>query len=357
MSQKYRTAIVGSLQGLNVLLPAFQAVPHFEVVALCGRNEQRTRTAASQAGVEKIYSNWGQLIERSDIDVVALALPPLLQGRAAVELAQSGKHLFCEKPLATTLTDAQAICAMAVRHQRVGVVNFGFRLVEAFQDFYAVVQSGILGRPQFVMVEWLLAGRRNPTLTWNWKSGVALGGGTLNLMGAHVLDYLRWLFGDISKLRLQTAVLIPNRPDAVTNLLQPVTADDTCNLLLEFVSGFPATVSISTVLAVPDSHRLRVWFELGLLELGNGPADDAQNGFKLSFHPANSNDPDHLRAQVERLAIQSKMVATFPGRIETARRVVVELAEALAGRTHRAATLADALHVQSDMEIAQRVRW
>ena len=356
MSQKYRTAIVGSLQGLNVLLPAFQAVPQFEVVALCGRNESRTQAVAAQAGVGQVFSDWTQLLDQQDIDVVALALPPFVQGRAAVELAASGKHLFCEKPLATTLAEAQAICDMAARHQRVGVVNFGFRLIEAFRDFRAVVQSGLLGRPQFLMVEWLLAGRRNPGLTWNWKSDAVQGGGTLNLMGAHVLDYLRWLFGDISKVRLQSGVLIPNRPNPVTNLPCPVTADDTCNLLLEFASDLPATVSVSTVLSVPGSHRLRVWFEQGLLELVNGPEDDAQDGFKLVFHPAKGRAPE-LRAQVEAHATHGRMAATFPGRIETSRRVVAELAEALAGRTHSAATLADALQVQADMETARQARW
>lgn len=356
MSHKYRTAIVGSLQGLNVLLPAFRAVPEFEVVALCGRNETRTQDVASQAGVGQVFSDWTQLLDERDIDVVALALPPFVQGRAAVELAASGKHLFCEKPLATTLADAQTICAMAARHQRVGVVNFGFRLIEAFRDFHALVQSGLLGRPQFVMVEWLLAGRRNPGLTWNWKSDAGQGGGTLNLMGAHVLDYLRWLFGDIAQVRLQSGVLIPHRPDAVTSLPRPVTADDTCNLLLELAPALPATVSLSTVLAVPTSHRLRVWFEHGLLELVNGPEDDAQDGFKLLFHPAKSCAPER-QAELGSRATHGRMAATFPGRIETSRRVVAELAEALAGRPHVAATLADALQVQAALETARGAKW
>ena len=355
MEKAFRTAIVGNLQALNVLLPAFQAVPAFAVTGLCGRNETAARAAMAKAGIARYYPAWEALAEEPEIEVVALALPPLLQSRAAVRLAAVGKHLFCEKPLAADLAGAQAMVEAVTRHQRVATVNFGFRMIEAFQDFRAIVASGILGAPHYGLVEWLLAARRDPALTWNWKSDEALGGGALSMMTAHIMDYLAWIFGELLEVRLQTAALVPARPEAGSGRLKPVQADDSSNLLMTLAPGLPVTVTVSTALSVAQGHRLRFWFEHGMLELGNGPADDFHDGFQLAFHPAKSADPG-LAGAVRRLAELSRMAPGFPGRITVTRRVVAEFALALSGRANRAPTLAEALRVQAGIELARRSR-
>lgn len=353
MKKPFRTAIVGNLQALNVLLPAFQAVPDFKVVALCGRNPERLRSAAIKASVSKVYEGWEPLVDDGEIDVVALALPASIQGDAAVQLAKAGKHLFCEKPLAATLEAAKAVCDAVTTHQRIAVVNFGFRMVEAFRDFHAIVRSGVLGKPEFVLVEWMLSFRRNPSLTWNWKSDAVQGGGTLNMMGSHPLDYLRWFFGDIVEVCLRTATLVSDRPLPGTGLLAPVRADDSCNLLLTMSPDIPTAVSISTVLAIPSGHRVRAWFEKGLLELTNAPTDDAYDGFKLAFEPSKGAD-SRLRREIELRAEISKMKAWHPGRVGVAQRVVIGLSDTLAGRPCSVTTANDGLKLQESLDLAIR---
>jgi predicted dehydrogenase len=353
MKKRFQTAIVGNLQAINVLLPAFQALPQFEVAALCGRDRQRTRLAAAQAGVAATYESWQPLVDDPAIEVVALALPPFLQSQAAIGLARAGKHLFCEKPLAANLAEAEAVRAAVADMKRTAVVNFGFRMVEAFRDFRAIALSGLLGRPEFVMVEWLLSVRRNPALTWNWKSDAAQGGGTLNMMGSHPLDYLRWFFGDILSIRSQTAAILRTRPNAQTGQPMPVRADDTCNLLLKLAPDIPASVTISTVLAVPGSHRVRAWFEKGTLELANSPADDTYDGFKIAFEPAKGTDAG-LRGEIERLAVFSQGGHCLPRRVGISQRMAAEFAKALSGQPNLAPTLEDALKVQQSLESAAR---
>lgn len=350
---KWTVAIVGNLQAFNVLLPAFQAVPCFEVVALCGRNRAVSEATAAKNQIPKSIVNWERLLNDREIEVAALALPAFVQSKAAIKLAAAGKHLFCEKPLAADLAGAQAVCDTVAVHQRTAVVNFGFRMVEAFRDFRSIIQSGVLGAPQFVMVEWLLSTRRDSTLTWNWKSDARQGGGTLNLMASHILDYLSSFFGEIADVRLQTATLVPFRPDAKSGLPRLVKADDTCNLWMTLPANIPASVTVSTTLSVSQNHRIRVWSEKGMLELANAPGDDYYDGFKLSFQPAKNVNSDFI-AKVKRHAPLSKMEACFPGRITVARRVVEEFARALSHRRNIAPTLEDALKVQECMEMARR---
>lgn len=352
MKTPFRTAIVGNIQALNVLLPAFRAVPEFQVTTLAGRNAEVLRTAAAKTGVARVVPGWKALAADADVDVVVLALPPFLQSPAAAGLAAAGKHLFCEKPLAADLAGAQAMVSAVAAAERQAAVNFGFRMIEAFRDFQAVVRSGVLGTPQYGMVEWLLATRRDPTMSWNWKSDAAQGGGTLNMMTSHVLDYLGWLFGDIQSLRLQTAALVSARPDAAGGGLKPVAADDSSSLLLTLTGQLPVSVTVSTAVSFAQGHRLRFWFEQGMLELGNSATDDFHDGFKLTFHPAR-NARLELTHEVRELAGLSQLAPCFPGRININRRVVAEFALALAGCPNRMPTLADGLRVQQWLEQAR----
>ena len=356
VNNKYRVAVVGNLQALNVLTPAFLAVREFELAALCGHNEAAIRAAAARYGIAKCHRDWESLLNDPEIEVVALALPAAAQAVAAVKLAAAGKHLFCEKPLAADLAGAQAIRDAVAANRLTATVNFGFRMIEAFRDFQLLARSGLLGRPQLVTVEWLLASRRDPTLTWNWKSDASQGGGTLNLMASHVLDYLAWCFGGIVKLRLQPRTLVPFRPDAATGRPKAVLADDTCNLLMTLEPAISASATISTAVAVAQGHRMRAWFEAGVLELANGPGDDYQDGFKLDFLPAKNARPE-LGAEVRRAAQLSKMESSHPGKICVTRRVIEQFALALAGRENLAPTLNDALMVQKNMDSARQAGW
>jgi len=115
MKPPFRTAIVGNIQALNVLLPAFRAAPEFHVTTLAGRNGEALRAAAAKAGGLRVVPGWGDLVADAEIEVVVLALPPFLQSPAALELAAAGKALFCEKPLAADLASAEAMLRVAVR--------------------------------------------------------------------------------------------------------------------------------------------------------------------------------------------------------------------------------------------------
>ena len=352
-----RTAIVGGLQAINVLLPAFEAVPDFQVVALGARHPARLHDAATRLGIKKVHAGWEPLLDDPEIEVVALALPAAVQAQAAPRLAKAGKHLFCEKPLATTFADADRIVSAIADANRSTVVHFGFRFVAAFQAFQQIVSSGELGRPQLIKAEWLLSSRSDPSFSWNWKSDAAQGGGTWFLMAPHVLDYLAWWFGGIRDLELLPSTIVTARPDAATGSPRPVLADDTCNLLLALGHGVPANVSISTALCVGANHRIRVWFEKGLLELSNRPGDDTYDGFQLSFQPGRrAGSPPRITTQLVAETQASRAPVT---RVLIAQRSVEALAAAIRTGGVEETSLQAALEVQRWLERGRHdsARW
>lgn len=357
ITRPLKTAIVGGLQAINVLLPAFESVPDFQITALGARHPESLHSVAARLGLKKIYGGWEPLVNDVEIDVVALALPAAVQAPAARRLAEAGKHLFCEKPLATTYADAERIVSAVATAERKAIVHFGFRFVDAFGAFAEIVRSGELGRPQLVNVEWLLSTRSDPTFSWNWKSDAAQGGGSFFLMASHVLDYLVWWFGDIRDLELLPSTVVRARPDAVTKQPRPVLADDTCNMLMTLNNDVPANVSISTALSVGGNHRIRAWFEQGLLEISNGASDDYYDGFKLTFQRGrfSTATPALTAARVADTQTSRAPIT----RVEIARRTVEALGVAI--RTGRPAepSLDAGLKVQHWLEAGRRAssRW
>jgi hypothetical protein len=124
-------------------------------------------------------------------------------------------------------------------------------------------------------------------------------------------------------------------------------------VLVTLVPAIPAEVTISTVLAVPGGHRIRAWFEKGMLELANSPGDDTFENFTLAFVPAKGTAAG-LRAEVEALAVLSRCKPCFPGRVGISQRMVAEFAKALSGEPSLAPAMEDGLEVQRALERAAR---
>ena len=109
--------------------------------AACGRNGDATRAFADNWGWEHVETDWQKVVERDDIDVIDIATPQVLHHDIAVAAAESGKHIFCEKPMCMTSGEARDMLAAAekagVRHylnhnyRRVPAIRLARQLIEA----------------------------------------------------------------------------------------------------------------------------------------------------------------------------------------------------------------------------------
>src|SRR6187551_1105219 len=79
----------------------------------CGRNESALRGFADNWGWKEIETDWRKVVERDDVDVVDVSLPQHLHHEVAIAAAKAGKHLFCEKPMALKVSDAEAMLKAA----------------------------------------------------------------------------------------------------------------------------------------------------------------------------------------------------------------------------------------------------
>ena len=103
-----RVAVLGLGFGQAVHVPAFRAAGA-EVVAIAGSTAERAKAVAERLRIPRAVGGWRELVDDPMIDALSIALPPAVQAEVVVAAAATGKHVFCEKPAAVTVAQAEAM--------------------------------------------------------------------------------------------------------------------------------------------------------------------------------------------------------------------------------------------------------
>jgi predicted dehydrogenase len=186
---------------------AWRTAPHFfdlplrpTMRALCGRDPGRVADAATRLGWESAETDWTRLLARGDIDLVDICSPGDTHAEIAIAALEAGKHVLCEKPLANTVAEAEAMTAAAERAAERGVrsmVGFTYRRVPAIALARRLVEEGRIGDVRHVRAQYLQDWLTDPStpLSWRLDKGKA-GSGALSDIGAHVVDLTQHITGD-----------------------------------------------------------------------------------------------------------------------------------------------------------------
>jgi predicted dehydrogenase len=263
-----RIGIVGTNYGCQVQLPAFRLDSRCAVVALAGRDQARTAALARSEDVPGAFGDWRQMIERADIDAIAIATPPRLQPEIAIAALARGKPVFTEKPMAADLAGAAAMVRQAGSLPT--MIDFNFTEILAWRKAKALLDEGVIGRLRHVAVNWNVENASTRLRLKNWKTSGHDGGGALGNLGSHSLHYLEWFGGPIAGLSVRLSGL-PDDPSFETNVV----------LGLAFQSGASGSFAMSCASYLGSGHRLEFYGEEGTLVLNN-PTADYMRGFALS---------------------------------------------------------------------------
>ena len=152
----------------------------------------RPRTSPQRHGAASAYDDYRALLEDPAVDAVYIATPNALHADQVVAAAEAGKHVLCDKPLATTVADAErAVAACEAAGVRLGI-TFQTRKHQGMSDLRQLVADGEIGSVRLAQVE-VGVGRMLPQ---GWRTDPALAGvGVMNNMGVHAYDLLRYLLG------------------------------------------------------------------------------------------------------------------------------------------------------------------
>lgn len=200
---------------------AYRAIPiHYgfraetvKIIGIAGTNAKAVEAAAGELDCKVWTTDYHELLDRKDIDVIDICVPNHLHEQIILAVAQAGKHIFCEKPLAMNVLQGQRILAAVekagVKHQ----LNFNFRAYPAITRAHQLVEQGFLGRIFSFRGCYYRSSYISPEKPLSWRlSREVAGGGALFDLGSHVLDLIYYLLGEFDSIQATAETLIKERP-------------------------------------------------------------------------------------------------------------------------------------------------
>ncbi|MGB7410291.1 MAG: Gfo/Idh/MocA family oxidoreductase [Sphingopyxis granuli] len=230
--------------------------PH--VALLADRDLPKATAAAASLGIARASGDWREAIDDAGIDLVAIATPNRLHAPIAIAALEAGKAVYCEKPLATTIAESEAMTAAAAASGLPTAVGFTYLynpMIVLARELIAGGEIGEVTAFRGIHAEDFMA---SADASFNWRCEPDQAGGALADIGSHIIAMARHLVGDIAVVsgRLHTAY--PTRRDA-QGTDRTVTVDDQMDAVIEFASGATGTLAASWI---ASGHKMGLAFEV-----------------------------------------------------------------------------------------------
>jgi predicted dehydrogenase len=231
------------------VIPGIAGAPNCEVVAIASRDLALAERAATELGIPRAHGSYEALLDDPDVDAVYVPLPNHLHAPWAIAAVEAGKHVLCEKPLATTAADAERMIEAA---DRAGVALMEALMYRHHPSWIAareLVRDGRIGRLMAVQ-SWFSYYNDDQA---NIRNILGAGGGALYDIGCYCVNLSRMLF-EAEPRRVAGAVM-----------RDPVGGTDVVSsAVLEFVDGI-ATFTCST--RTEDDQRVDVYGTTGRIRI------------------------------------------------------------------------------------------
>lgn len=222
-SRPIGVAIIGTRFG-NLHAEAISELPdRARVVAICSRTEEHARHSAERWGADLGTTSFEQALHYPGVDAVHLCVPHDLHAPMAIAAAQAGKHILTEKPIATTVEDADRMIEAANEAGVLLMVSHNQRFLQHHQRAKDLVASGAIG--EVFLCRGVFQGY-SPIKGWR-HTAAQVGGGALIDSGIHRIDLLRWIAGDVETVQGESGRFIH----------QGMEGEDTAVVLLRFTTG------------------------------------------------------------------------------------------------------------------------
>ncbi|GAA3242294.1 Gfo/Idh/MocA family oxidoreductase [Actinocorallia longicatena] len=254
------------------------------MTVLSGRSRGRSDAAAAELGWAGAESDWRRLLDRDDVHIIDICTPGDTHAEIAIAALEAGKHVLCEKPLANSVAEAEAMAAAADIAAARGVRSmaaFNYRRVPAVALARQLVEQGRLGEIRHVRAQYLQDWIVDPghPLVWRLQKEKA-GSGALGDIGAHIVDTAQFVTGQpLTGVSAISDTFIKERPLLGGGGVGPVTVDDATLFTGRLRDGALASFE-ATRFATGRKNSLRMEINGSLGSL----AFDFEAMNELSFH-------------------------------------------------------------------------
>lgn len=252
-----------SYRAIPTYFPESEIRPH--LVSVADTEPERVELAISNFGFERGTTDWRELLERPDIDVIDITAPNAFHEEIATAAAAAGKHVFCEKPVGLV---PEATAAIEYAARRAGVVTgcgFNYRWAPMVQFTRHLIDEGRFGDLTHYRGRFFTMYGRDRLGVLSWRFQAEAGFGVLTDIMSHTIDMAQHLCGPIARVVATKEIFVKERPlprpgegthydrGSVDDPVGPVTNEDYVGALVEFANGVRGTLEADRSIFGPQS--------------------------------------------------------------------------------------------------------
>jgi predicted dehydrogenase len=248
--------------GRDQHLPGWAKVPFTEVLAVADVSQEAMDRVGQVLPVSHRFQDWHQLIRLPDLDVVDICTPNQTHAPITLAALQSGKHVLCEKPLATTAAEVRRLRDAARQAGRLLMTGQHFRFDPVSRQFKALIDGGMLGEVYYTRAQWLRRRLLPPRATFI-EQRLSGGGAALDI-GVHVLDLACWFLGAPEPVSVSAflGARLAHRPDLTGGWgdwdRQRFDVEDFAAGFVRFAGGATLTLEASWLAFQPERELIRL---------------------------------------------------------------------------------------------------
>ena len=252
-------------------IPLFYDAPPFTVkhISVCRRSAEGRAAAEKMGYYRRVVADYRELLDDPEINVVTISTPNAYHKEHLIAAIEAGKHIYCDKPVVTSVEEAEEVLAAMRKHGYQGITQVAFhnRFLPAVMRARQLIDEGFLGRVFHYRGGYLHSSNIDPNRPLSWKSRKDLGGGgSMVDLGSHILDMMQFLLGGVESIYATCETFITERRNAATGEMAPVDTDDLALMVLRHTSGALGTLEATKfATGILDEIRFEIHGELGAI--------------------------------------------------------------------------------------------
>lgn len=245
-------------------LPEYHQHKQVEIVALCDVVVSRAEAMQNIYG-GTVYTDYKELLENETVDLVSVCLPNVLHAPVSIAALESGAHVLCEKPMATTKEEAEAMIEASEKSGKTLMIGHNQRFVRSHQKAKELIAEGAIGKVYSFHTTFGHGGPEGWSAegndTWFFKKDQAVIG-AMGDLGVHKADLIRYILGE--EFTEVSAIVETNAKDNIS-------VDDNAVCILKSTSGVIGTLTASWAYKVNENNSTVIYGEKGVLRLEDDP--------------------------------------------------------------------------------------
>ena len=234
--------------------PAFRFLKNGRVVAVMDINESKAKFLKELYGVPRYYTDLDDMLRDKEVEAVVVLTPPHHHLEPVVKSAEAGKHVYCEKPMAPTVQEADRMIEACRRNKVKFMIAFMKRFNKSFRFVKKLIDEDQLGSVFELRARWDNA-RVGKMSEAQYRLKLISGGGFLQEDGSHPLDICRWWLGDVEEVNAYVAIIAPDRHET----------DDMACVTMRHKSGAISTLHITMITHTKGEESYELYGTKGTL--------------------------------------------------------------------------------------------